>query len=225
MNETRNLNESTDLTPTAPDAAPRRTRTLLIGGAALVVAAALAGGGIAVGSAVAEEDDDRETSQYDRLDDEDADDRGGSSPEGAPAATGAASAAELADIIANASAHTDGEPVGIEAVRGGAWDVDFETAAGAESEVRVHADGTATVVSTEIADVDDRVSSEHLDGPTLDALAESALARVSGTILEVSIDDDPLTSYEVTVLDEGRRAVELTLGADFAILASDSDSD
>lgn len=186
-----------------------RTRTALIAGGAVLAAAVLAGGGIAIGAAVADEADDD-------------DDR---SPSGTSADIGSDSAAELSEIIAAASESAEGDAVSIEARRDGGWDVQFETSTGDESEVRVAADGTTRVVSTDAADTDDSGDSAPLgvlDADTVDALVAAALDEVDGRIMELEIDDDAASPFDVSVVQANGRELSLGLDADLTVLSIDS---
>lgn len=202
-----------------------RTRTMLIAGGAVLGGLLLAGGGIAAGAAIADavedDDDDRAvvgaTSSHD--------DRAGG-PAGAEAAAadmGTDSAAELSDLIAAAAAVAEGDPVAIDAERDGSWDVEFRTGAGDETEVRVSPDGTATVISTDTSDDGDRSPQGVLDSATVDALVSAALGETEGRITDLEVDDDATSPYDVTVLTDDARFIDLNLDADFAVLTADVD--
>ncbi len=81
----------------------------------------------------------------------------------------------------------------------------FATAAGEESEVRVDADGSATVVATESADQDDKAREGSLDSATVEALLTAALAHTDGTVIDIEIDSDTASPYDVTVLTADRK--------------------
>lgn len=210
--------------PDHAEAAPRRSRTrnLFIAGGAVLAAAALAGGGIAVGAAIADEmddDDDDRTSASTASDDDRADD---DTPAGAQSADrGTASADELNEIIAAAAESAEGDAVGIEAEDVGSWDVQFETPAGDETEVRVTADGATEVISTGTADADDSPAQGVLDVQTVDALVAAALAEVDGKIIDVEIDDDTPSPFDVSVLRADGTTVELVLDADMKVVSTD----
>lgn len=194
-----------------------RTRTLLIAGGSVLAAAVLAGGGIAVGAAIADEmdDDDDDSSSSASLTSDD--DSSGSSAQGADIGTD--SADELNDIISAASASAEGDAVGMEANRDGSWDVSFETSAGEETEVRVSADGTAEVVSTDAADADDSAPPAVLDTATVDALVAAAMDEVAGKITDLEIDDDPASPFDISVVQSNGRTLDLDLDADMTVLA------
>jgi uncharacterized membrane protein YkoI len=251
MNENAHTPESTDHIPATPATndvvvteKPQRsrTRTLLFAGGAIVAAAVLVGGGAAIGAAIADDDDDDvadaslvandeagdSTTQTDRDDDDDTttgvdDDTSSSSGTTAGSEVGTSSAAELNEIIAAASAIADGDPVSIDAERGGAWDVSFETAAGDESEVRVSSDGTAKLISTEAADADDTAPQGTLDAKTVDALVAAALAEVDGAVTDLDIDDDPTSPFDVSVLTSDGRSVDIELDAQMSVLSVEND--
>lgn len=224
-------------TPTGVNPAPERSRrrTILISAGAVLASAVLIGGGVAVGAAIADEnDDERDTSsdtmqrdEHDQGDDEidandDANDDAGASD--AASVAGTASASELLDIIETASAEAEGEPVEIEAV-GGGWDVQFATAAGDESEVRVHADGSAVLVAADVADQDDQAKEGSLDAATVEALMAAALGHTDGTVAGIEIDSDTASPYDVTVITADRKSVDIALDSDFTVLTADSDND
>lgn len=202
----------------APQPAPRRGRTLLIAGGAALAAALLAGGGVAAGAALADDDrDDRDLVAH-----RDIGARGDDGYRGV-GVVGATSAAQLLDIIDAASVEADGVAVDIEILRGGQWDVQFETAAGDESEVRVEADGTTRVVSTDRADADDAAPSVQLDAATVEALVAAALNTAQGTITDLSVDDDPVSPYEVSVMTDDGRTIDIELGPDFTPVRTEVD--
>ena len=219
--------------PTPVDRPPRsRRRTLLLAGGAVVAAAVLAGGGIAIGAALADDDDDGDRTSMSRAADESRDGgdtrgdderSGDDSAQGAVADIGTASADELDGIIASAAAVAEGEPISLDAERDGSWDVRFETTAGDETGVRVTADGTATVTSTDAADPDDVAPQYVLDAATVDALVSAALAEVDGRIIDLEIDDDPASPFDVTVLTGEGRTVEGSLDAAMRVLSTDRD--
>lgn len=199
-----------------------RTRTLLVAGGAVLAAAVLAGGGIAVGAAIADEmdDDDDERASVSTTSDDDRVDDGASA--GAQSADhGTESADQLSEIIAAASATAEGDAVGIEAERDGSWDLQFETAAGDETEVRVSAEGTAEVSSTGTADADDSPAQGVLDVRTVDALVAAALAEADGKIIDIEIDDDTTSPFDVSVLQADGTTVELALDADMKVLSTE----
>ena len=209
------------------DPKPRRrsTRTLLIAGGAVLAAAVLAGGGIAVGAAIADDadDDDRTTaSRTSDDDDSDGDDSDGdAAASDQSAVVGTDSADELNEIIATASKSAEGEAVGIEANGDGSWDVQFETSTGAETEVRVASNGSADVLSTNAAEADDSAPQGSLDTDTVDKLVAAALAEVDGKVVDLEIDDDSASPFDVSVLRSDRRTVDLALDSDLKVVTSD----
>lgn len=209
-----------DATPTAGAKPRRRGRTALVAGAAVVAAALLAGGGVAVGAAIADEDDDddRATSVVSSEGG-----RGAASDDALPADAGAASADDLVRVVDAAVATAPGEVVAIEAERDGTWDVTVIGADRGETEVTVTADGTATVRSTEAADADATDPQNVLDEATLRMMVEAALAQADGRILSIDADDEGRSPFEVSIATADRGVVEVTLDADGAVLATETD--
>ncbi|MFJ4223408.1 hypothetical protein [Microbacterium sp. NPDC089695] len=237
----------------APPAEPKKTgltRGLLIGGG-IAAAVILAGGGIAVGAAIADDhDDDRAPfSDGPRGDDQDRGDRGQSQSDrpgdddrrgdgsrdddgpgsGGPGAggpvtgIGSASADEIVDIANAARGAADGEVTSIDAKRDGAWEVEVVDATGRETEVRVTADGDASVVSVDEGDDDDTTPAFALDEATIRALVAAALDEADGLITDLDADDDASGPYDVRVVSDDRRSIEIELGADFAVVGTDGD--
>ncbi|KQQ94195.1 hypothetical protein ASF62_08640 [Leifsonia sp. Leaf325] len=227
------ITNQTDPTPTSTGKSdvPKRSRrrTLLISGGAVLAAVVLVGGGVAVGAAVADEIDDdndatSETAQNgDNQSDESED--GDSDAADAASVAGTASASELLDIIETASAKAEGEPVEIETAADGSWDVQFATSAGDESEVRVDADGNAILVGTEAGDQDNQARVGSLDTATVEALVAAALDDTDGTVIDVEIDGDTASPYDVTVLTADRKTVDIALDSDYTVLTAESDND
>lgn len=219
--------EPADTAASAPAPAPGRKRprprTLLIAGGAVLGGLLLAGGGVAAGAAIADaledDDDDRAVVGSTTSDD----DRTAGSGGVAASDMGTDSAAEISDLIAAAAAVAEGDPVAIDAESDGSWDVEFRTSAGDETEVRVSPDGTATVISTDTSDEDDRAPQSVLDSATVDALVSAALAETEGRITDLEVDGDATSPYEVTVLTDDARYIDLNLDADFAVLTADVD--
>ena len=247
MSETTHTPEPTDhlasdpTTDVATSESPKRSRgrTLLLTGGAVVTAALLAGGGVAIGAAIADEGDDLDDASLaadgdDRRGDSDtgsadddvsgavADDATGTDDD-ATAGVGSASAAELSEVVATAATIAEGDAVGIDAERDGGWEVSFETAAGDETEVRVAADGTPTVISTEAADADDEGPQGTLDAATVDALVASALAEIEGTVTDIDIDEDATSPYDISVLTRDGRSVDIEIDAQMTVLSVDRD--
>ncbi|WP_314650597.1 hypothetical protein [uncultured Microbacterium sp.] len=245
------LPEASAAYPATPGEAPKRgrKRALLIGGG-IAAAVLLAGGGVAVGAAMADEfgdDHDDRPSAVDgpRHEQGDRDDRGeGQPPQGGPqqggpqqggpqqggpqrggpvTGIGTDSADELVDIADAARGAADGDVTSIDAKRDGSWEVTLETAAGDESEVRVDADLAATVVSTETADDGDTGPAAALDEEAIRALVAAALDEAEGMITDLDVDDDSSRPYDVSVVTEDRRSIDIDLDASFAVVATDTD--
>ena len=170
----------------------------------MLAAAVLAGGGIAVGAAIADEGDD----------DDAAETTSSVSPD-----RGTDSAAELSEIVAAAGVVADGQAVAVEANTDGGWNVEFETNAADETEVRVGADGSAEVVSTDAADPDDTAPQHVLDADTLDALVSAAMAEVDGRIVDIEIDADAASPFDVSVVQSNGRMLDLKLDADRKVIS------
>ncbi|MFF7293778.1 PepSY domain-containing protein [Microbacterium sp. NPDC008134] len=224
----------------APASAPKgRKRALLIGGGA-VAAVLLAGGGVAVGAAIADElgdDDDRPGVSDGPRHDED-DDRGGDRDQdgrgdrdddapqqggGPVTGIGTASADEIVEIADAARSAADGEVTSIDAKRDGTWEVKLETAAGDETEVRVDADLNATVVGTDTADGDDTGPTLTLDEATIRSLVAAALDEAEGLITDLDVDDDASRPYDVSVLTNDNRSIDIDLDSSFAVVGTDLD--
>ncbi|MFL0565215.1 PepSY domain-containing protein [Microbacterium sp. 179-I 1D1 NHS] len=218
----------------APAAAPskRRGRTAMIAGGATLGALLLVGGGVAIGAAVA---DDRDDDGFDSLSSSQrtqtaSDDiaatteRTDDDAQVAPAADlGAADAAELSALIDAAKGVATGEPTAIDANRDGTWDVTLTAGDGAETEVRISADGSAAVHETESAEADDRAPKNVLDAATLATMVDAALAEQPGRILEIDADDDNRSPFDVSVLTGDRRVIDITLDASGSVIASEID--
>lgn len=239
--------QAADAAP-APAAEPKKTgltRGLLIGGG-IAAAVILVGGGIAVGAAIADENDDdrapfsdgprdddqppadRGQAQGDRPDGDDR--RGDGSPEdGGPGAggpvtgIGSSSADEIVDVAAAARGVADGDVTSIDAKRDGTWEVELTGSTGGDTDVRVTADGTATVVSTDDEDDDDTAPAHTLDEATIRALVAAALDEADGLITDLDADDDASSPYDVRVVTDDRRSMEIDFSADFAVVGTDTD--
>ncbi|MGI9822856.1 PepSY domain-containing protein [Agromyces sp. Marseille-Q5079] len=218
-------------TPAKPTS---RKRKALIAGGSVLAALLLAGGGIAVGAAVADEnDDDRDeasaTSVSDQDDADEADDRDEDDVNAGSAIAadrGTTSADELNEIVETAASEADGTAVGVDANADGSWDVEFRTEAGDETEVRVASDGTAKLISTEAADADDADDAAPqgaLDSATVRALVTAALGEVDGRIVDLDVNDDTTSPYDVSVLTGDGRTVDVSLDADFTVVATGAD--
>lgn len=168
-------------------------------------------------------DDDRADDSADDQDDASAAPSGGPSSSAVdPATFGAASADELSDVIATAAAEATGDATSIDFKRDGHWDIEFTAADGSETDVRVDADGTASVFSTD-TESDDSTPAGVLDAATIDALVTAAFAEHEGRIIEIDVDNDTASPYDLTVLRADGVTVELDFGPDFAVLATDLD--
>jgi hypothetical protein len=236
--DTATRNASTTESPSTTPTTGRPTsgkRKLLVGGGSILAALLLAGGGIAVGAAIADENDDdgdgvstnavsqqdeRDSGDDDTVDDTDneTDDRTASAGH-----VGSTSADELIEIVDAAASEADGTAVSIDAGSDGSWDVEFRAGSGDETEVRVASDGTATVISTEAADSGDAAPQGGLDAETLKALVAAALGKVDGRIVDVEVDDDTTSPYDISVLTGEGRTVDLSLDAQMNVLTTDTD--
>ena len=222
----------------APTAPKRRGRTALIAGGATLGALLLVGGGVAIGSAVA---DDRDEDGLDSVassrlsdapssgvpaatttdtDDDRADDDAASAASGS---IGAAGADELGAAVSAAKGVADGAPTSIDADRDGSLDVTLTAPDGAETEVRVSADGKAVVRETEAADADDRAPKNVLDAKTLATMVDAARAEQPGRVLEIDADDDNRSPFDVSILTGDRQIVEVTLDAGGKVIATEID--
>lgn len=211
--------------PAATAATPPRRgrRTALFAGGAVVAAALLVGGGAAIGAAVADDDDDDDREAG--LVSDERRDAPGESSNGAAATQpyGAASVDELERVADAARGAADGSVVSIDADRDGTWDVQLVAADGSESEVRVAADGTATVRETEAAEAGDAAARNVLDAATLRSMVEAALAEADGRIVDIDADDDARSPFDVSVLTADRGIVEVTLDVDGSVLRTETD--
>lgn len=233
--------------PPVPAAAPKKTgltRGLLIGGG-IAAAVILVGGGIAVGAAIADEhDDDRAPfSDGPRDDDQDRGDRGqgqddrpgaddgrGDGPRddgpgagGPVTGIGSDSADEIVAVADAARGAADGDVTSIDATRDGSWEVEVTGSTGTETEVRVTADGTATVVSSDDRDDDDTAPTHTLDEAAIRALVAAALDEADGLITDLDADDDASRPYDVRVVTDDRRSIDIDFSADFAVVGTDTD--
>ena len=181
----------------------------------MLAAAVLAGGGIAVGAAIADELDDEDDDRTSATAEQDEDGNEAVSQ----ADIGTESASELNQIIASAAASAEGDAVGIEANADGSWDVQFETSTGAETEVRVSADGAAAVLSTDAAEADDTAPQAVLDADTVDALVAAAMDEVSGNITDIEIDDDTASPFDISVVQSNGRTIDVELDAEMMVVA------
>lgn len=218
----------------APAAKRNRTRGWLIGGGAVLAAALLAGGGAFLGAEIADAaDDDTTSSVSDAAGDDDdssenaddSDDSSDDSTSGDLSNLGTDSADDLVAMIDAASAAGEGEPVSIELQRDGGAEVTLEAEDGAETEVRVDAEGEASVTSTEAAEQGDTAPQNVLDADAIAAIVDAALAEADGRIVEIEADEDGTSPWDVTVLTAGGEFVEIDLDAEFAVVSTGTDSD
>ncbi|MEV8264438.1 hypothetical protein [Microbacterium sp. NPDC077057] len=224
--------------PEAPAAAtpatPGRKRALLIGGG-IAAAVLLAGGGVAVGAAIGDEfgdDDDRPAVEGPRHDhgprgdhrgDEDARPSGDRGDRGPVTGIGTDDVDELLAIAAAAQDAAEGEVTSIDAKRDGTWEVQLTTSAGDETEVRVDDDLTATVVSTDAADDDDKGPTLTLDEETIRTLVDAALAEAEGMITDLDVESDDVSPYDASVLTTDNRSIDISFDASFAVVGTDVD--
>ncbi|MFJ4998964.1 hypothetical protein ACIP5T_12480 [Microbacterium sp. NPDC088619] len=231
--------------PGAPAAAPAapakrgRKRALLIGGG-IAAALVLAGGGVAIGAAIGDDlgdDDDRPSVSDgprgddadnggqpgdDRDDSDDGDQQGAPQGGGPVTGIGTDSADELVEIADAARGAADGDVTSIDAKRDGTWEVQLTAANGSETEVRVDADLTATVISTE-QDDDDTAPTHTLDEAAIRALVDAALAEADGMITDLDADNDDVSPYDASVLTSDRRSIDIDFSADYAVVGTDID--
>lgn len=229
--------DSSAAAPAAP-AKRGRKRALLIGGG-IAAAVVLAGGGVAIGAAIGDEfgDDDDRPSVSDGprgdaddnggqpggdRDDRDDDEQGAPQGGGPVTGIGTDSADELVEIADAARGAADGDVTSIDAKRDGTWEVQLTAANGSETEVRVDADLTATVISTE-QDDDDSAPTNTLDEATIRALVDAALAEADGMITDLDADNDEVSPYDASVLTSDRRSIDIDFSADFAVVGTDID--
>lgn len=100
--------------------------------------------------------------------------------------------------------------------------MELETQDGSETEVRVSADGEASVVSTEAAGADDAAPGDTLDADTIRSIVDAALAEVDGRILEIEAGGDGPAPFEVTVVTGSGDRTEIELDASFAVVSAGS---
>ncbi|WP_338566995.1 hypothetical protein, partial [Microbacterium paraoxydans] len=217
-------------------ATPGRKRALLIGGG-IAAAVLLAGGGVAVGAAIGDEfgdDDDRPAMEGPRHEgdhgprgdhrgDEDARPSGDRGDRGPVTGIGTDDVDELLAIAAAAQDAAEGEVTSIDAKRDGTWEVQLTTSAGDETEVRVDDDLTATVVSTDAADDDDKGPTLTLDEETIRTLVDAALAEAEGMITDLDVDSDDVSPYDASVLTTDNRSIDISFDASFAVVGTDVD--
>lgn len=222
------MTEHTDTT-SAPASTPTVRRSWLIGGGAALAAALLAGGGVAIGVALTAGDDrglasvaDQRPVADQRVDAAPSADPAPGADTAAGAAPGAATAADLVAVAAAARSVAEGEIASIDLQRDGSWEVQLDTATGDETEVRVGADGTATVTGT---DRDDEPADALLDDAEIERIVAAALAEFDGTIVEVAAADDGDRPYDATVRAADGRVFDLELDAAFAVVSTELDEE
>ncbi|MFB4349924.1 hypothetical protein [Microbacterium sp. CR_7] len=226
--------------PAAP--APKKSRRGWLIGGGIAAAVLLAGGGVAVGAAIGDEfgDDDDRPGFSDGPRDDDAapgqgqqggrpgDDRGGDRRDDAPsdgpvAGIGTDSADELIDVANAARGAADGEVTSIDAKRDGTWEVELTNGTGGETEVRVDAEGSASVISSDDEADDDTAPAYVLDDAAIRALVTAALDEADGLITDLDVDDDASSPYDARVVSSDRRSVDIDFSADFAVVGTDTD--
>lgn len=229
-------NAAPEAPATATPAKPGRKRALLIGGG-IAAAVLLAGGGVAVGAAIGDEfgdDDDRPAMEgprhegdhgprEDHRGDGDARPSGDRGDRGPVTGIGTDDVDELLAIAAAAQDAAEGEVTSIDAKRDGTWEVQLTTSAGDETEVRVDDDLTATVVSTDAADDDDKGPTLTLDEETIRTLVDAALAEAEGMITDLDVDSDDVSPYDASVLTTDNRSIDISFDASFAVVGTDVD--
>lgn len=197
-----------------------RKRTILISAGAVGAALVLVGGGVAVGAALADDRDD-DLSPVAGIENDDDASASQPDPAASGAAFGATSAEDLMSIIDAAREVADGEVTSLDADRDGSWEVQLRSDTGAESEVRVDAAGTATLI--ESGQDDDRLPTAVLDRVTADAVVRAALAEAEGRIIDIDLDDDTVSPYDVTVLTGDGRTIDIDLAGDFSVVNAQAD--
>jgi len=215
-----------------PAEKPTRSRRPLLIGGAIVAAIALVGGGVAVGLGLGDDEgvpvgepssEGTPGASVPAAPEQTASSEPTPTPS-ASAPAGAADADALLAVIATATAaeQAEGDAVRLEARGDGTLEVDFETADGAETEVTVAADGTASVTDRDPGDADD-VPVGALDEPTVRALVDAVFAAGEGTVIELGVDDDRDSPYDATVLAADGATIEFDLDPDFAVIDVDQD--
>lgn len=212
-----NTEDTSPQNPETPSDTHRRRPWMI--GLAAAGALVLVGAGVAIGATVLD-DDDRETDLIGSSSLSETRESGGADDattgEGSRA-RGADDPAQLIEAVEQAQSVADGVVVSVE-TDGQRSAVEFEAENGDETTVIVQ-DGQAEVAGT---DRDEDVAQINgLDAESITAAFEAAVAEVSGTVLEITADDD-LEAYTVDVLtDTG--VVEIDLDRDFGVLAVDRD--
>ena len=87
----------------------------------------------------------------------------------------------------------------------------FATAAGDESEVRVDADGARSWSPPNPPIRTSRLAKARSTSATVEALVTAALAHTDGTVIDIEIDSDTASPYDVTVLTADRKTVDIAL--------------
>lgn len=146
---------------------------------------------------------------------------GGPGAGGPVTGIGSSSADDIVDVANAARGVADGEVTSIDAKRDGSWEVELTGSTGGETDVRVAVDGTATVVSSD--DDDDTAPAHTLDEATIRALVAAALDEADGLITDLDADDDASSPYDVRVVTDDRRSIEIDFSADFAVVGTDTD--
>jgi hypothetical protein len=128
------------------------------------------------------------------------------------------------DVLAVLSAATDaagGVPVSAE-TDGTKWLVELEQADGTEVTVRTQGD---SVTVTESEQDDEPGQQTGLDRRNVEAAMAAAVAKVDGTVVAISADDDSIRdAYSVDVLTSGKSGVvEVELDRNFRVTHTESD--
>jgi uncharacterized membrane protein YkoI len=132
-----------------------------------------------------------------------------------------ADAASLVDAIDAAVAEAGGAgATSIEVERDG-WDVDVVMDDRREVDVHVALDGTATV--RENGSDDDRDSDPLLDTARIPALVDAALAAAGGGTIESISTDDGRVHYDVSVVLDDGRDVDVELSEGLEVISVDDD--
>ncbi|GAA3512615.1 hypothetical protein GCM10022234_04010 [Aeromicrobium panaciterrae] len=216
--------DETQTTPTNPTTTSfwHRKPTLWVGGG--LAAAALLAGGVGLGTAVADgDDDDRPVATQPVNNDADDD---SPVPVGGGSTYGATDASDIAGILASAAKASNGTPTSMEANRDGSWSVDFEASNRDETTVLVAADGSASIVRTDVADGDDAndpAPAGTLTAQTIADAVKAALREEQGTIIGIDLDDDPAEAYSVQVLTSNGSEPEIDLSTGFDVTKVDND--
>lgn len=231
---------SADAAPAAPvEKAPRRrglSRPALIGAAAAGIL--LVGGiGAGIGFALADLDDDDDdrfegspastsaplvtAGDGDADDAEDADDAADAAEDAAAAAAGPADADDFVAAIDAAIAAADAKGATSIEREGAGWSVDVVLADGTEADVRVAADGAATVRP----DDDAKPSTDPLlDTSRVADIAAAAIAAAGGGAVDsIETDADDSHAFDVSVDLGGGRDADVALSDTLQVVQVEQD--